>query len=207
MKPITVNEKIAAYGINSVSLDDAIALVLGCHKSEAATLLRIFRNESPLAITKERLKREQLTTESIPKTLALFYLIDKASVPSGLIIRNADDVIPALYYIAGEPQENFVLITLNGSGQIIKRRTITIGTLNQTLVHPREVFAPAIEDRAATIIIAHNHPSGSPTPSLEDIRFTKRIQEASNIIGIDLVDHIIITPKLEKYSFKENNQM
>ena len=67
------------------------------------------------------------------------------------------------------------------------------GTLNQSLIHPREIFAKAIEDRAASIILAHNHPSGNPEPSEEDKRVTKKLKEAGNLLGIDVLDHLIIT--------------
>lgn len=89
-------------------------------------------------------------------------------------------------------QEHFVTVFLNTKNQVIHRQTIFIGSLNASIVHPREVFREAVKRSAASIICAHNHPSGVPTPSPEDIEVTKRLQEAGYIIGIDLVDHIII---------------
>ncbi len=90
-------------------------------------------------------------------------------------------------------QEHFIVCYLDGSNHIIENRIITIGTLNQSLVHPRKVFAPAIEKRASSIIIAHNHPSSILEPSDEDIQVTKRLKDASKILGIELLDHIILT--------------
>lgn len=89
-------------------------------------------------------------------------------------------------------QEHFVVLFLNVKNQVIHRQTIFIGSLNASIVHPREIFREAVKRSAASIICAHNHPSGNPTPSPEDIEVTKRLQEAGYIIGIDLVDHLII---------------
>ena len=84
------------------------------------------------------------------------------------------------------------MLTLDGARRLIDKRTITVGTLMSSLVHPREVFAPAIEDRAASIIIGHNHPSGMLDVSEQDREVTRRIREAGNILGIRLDDHIIV---------------
>jgi len=83
-------------------------------------------------------------------------------------------------------------ITLDGASHIINKRVVFIGTLNQSIVHPREVFADAIADRAAGVIVAHNHPSGNLSPSSADIAITDRLQEVAKLIGIELIDHIII---------------
>lgn len=89
-------------------------------------------------------------------------------------------------------QEHFVVLFLNVKNQVIHKQTIFIGSLNASIVHPREIFREAVKRSAASIICAHNHPSGIPTPSPEDIEVTKRLQEAGFIIGIDLIDHVII---------------
>nr|WP_279382346.1 DNA repair protein RadC [Lysinibacillus sphaericus] len=89
-------------------------------------------------------------------------------------------------------QEHFVVLFLNIKNQIIHRQTIFIGSLNASIVHPREIFREAVKRSAASIICAHNHPSGVPTPSEEDIEVTKRIEEAGYIMGIELIDHVII---------------
>ncbi|MEA3499103.1 MAG: JAB domain-containing protein, partial [Campylobacterota bacterium] len=89
-------------------------------------------------------------------------------------------------------QEYFLTIYLDGANHICETRIITIGTLNQSLVHPREVFAPAVENRCASIIVAHNHPSGVLKPSREDLLVTKRLKESGKLLGIELLDHVII---------------
>ena len=89
-------------------------------------------------------------------------------------------------------QEHFVVLFLNTKNQVLHKKTIFIGSLNASIVHPREIFREAVKRSAASIICAHNHPSGVPTPSPEDIDVTTRLMEAGLIIGIDLIDHIII---------------
>lgn len=94
--------------------------------------------------------------------------------------------------LSGEKQENFFAVLLDNKHRPIKEILVTRGTLNQSLVHPREVFASAIEKRAAAIIILHNHPSGETTPSKQDLDITKRLCEVGQIVGITVLDHIIV---------------
>lgn len=106
--------------------------------------------------------------------------------------------------IIGLKKEVFIVIILNTKGEVISKKVISVGTLNSSLVHPREVLRPAIKHSGNTIIIAHNHPSQDTAPSNEDLLITKRLSEAATLIGITLVDHIIATDS--KYlSFKEEN--
>lgn len=89
-------------------------------------------------------------------------------------------------------QEHFVALFLNTKNQIIHRQTIFIGSLNASIVHPGEVFREAVKRSAASIIVAHNHPSGDPSPSQEDIHVTRRLSESGKMIGIELLDHLVI---------------
>lgn len=89
-------------------------------------------------------------------------------------------------------QEHFICLFLNTKNQVLHRQTIFIGSLNASIVHPREVFKEAVKRSAASIICAHNHPSGDPTPSQEDIQVTQRLKECGKMIGIELLDHIVI---------------
>jgi DNA repair protein RadC len=103
---------------------------------------------------------------------------------------------------SAKQQEHFLSITLDGASHIINVRTVFIGTPNQSLVHPREVFADAIADRAAGIIIAHNHPSGTLSPSRADMQITDRLKEVAKLVGIELLDHVILA-KEGYYSFSD----
>lgn len=109
------------------------------------------------------------------------------------IIDSPEKAVEQLTDIRDKKQEYFVCLTLDGANRLIAKRIITIGTLTASLVHPREVFAEAITDRAASVIVAHNHPSGNLEPSLADNGVTERLREASELLGIRLVDHIIVT--------------
>ncbi|HNT26943.1 MAG TPA: JAB domain-containing protein [bacterium] len=119
-------------------------------------------------------------------------------------VKNSEDAVKtAATVITNWQQENFVVIYLDAAGHPIDTRVIFIGTLNQSLVHPRETFAPAIELRAASVILAHNHPAGTPDPSAEDLAVTKRLIESGKILGIEVLDHVIITVD-SHYSFRQS---
>lgn len=91
-----------------------------------------------------------------------------------------------------EQKEKFIVVCLNSSNKIIKYEIISVGNLNSSIVHPREVFRTAIENNSASVLLIHNHPSGNPEPSAEDITITKKLKESGTIIGIPVVDHIIV---------------
>lgn len=107
--------------------------------------------------------------------------------------QNARRIEESSFDLEDNLQEYFVCLTLDGANRLIAKRIITIGTLTASLVHPREVFADAIADRAASIIVAHNHPSGTLTASSADSEVTQRLEEAGVVLGIKLVDHLIIS--------------
>lgn len=89
-------------------------------------------------------------------------------------------------------QEELHVLTLNGNHRVIRSHQVTVGLLNSTQVHPREVFRPAILDAAASIILVHNHPSGNPKPSAEDVKVTKEIESVGKLVGIKLLDHVVV---------------
>ncbi len=126
--------------------------------------------------------------------------------PEGFTIKYPHDIMPLLWHYGDRKQEHFISVTLNAAGEVIATRVVTIGLVSQTQIHPREIFADAITDRASSVIIAHNHPSGNLSPSTEDIQITKNLQEAGKILGIKILDHIIFGQK-EFYSFLENEKL
>ena len=117
-------------------------------------------------------------------------------------INSAKDAVAQLQELRTAKKEHFAVLYLNARNQLVCKETISIGTLNASLVHPREVFEPAARIFAAQIILAHNHPSGDSTPSEDDLDLTKRMVEAGKILGIEVVDHVIIS-NLNSFSFKE----
>ena len=118
------------------------------------------------------------------------------------IIRSTKDVIAQSVYMRDKTREHLMAIYLNARNEMVYKKPMFIGTLNANLVHPREIFNEALKQNAASVILVHNHPSGDPEPSQDDLEITKRIQEAGKIMGIDVLDHVIIT-KNKVFSFKE----
>ncbi len=118
----------------------------------------------------------------------------------------AKDVFPLIAHFADRKQEQFICVSLNGAHEVIGIRVVSVGTVNRTLVHPREVFADPLEDRAAAVIVCHNHPSGQLEPSEEDRNITKRLVEVGEILGIPVLDHLILSPHGGYYSFVESGQ-
>jgi len=118
------------------------------------------------------------------------------------LVRGPETVFDLCRDIRAANREHFVGFYLNSRNQVLRREVISIGSLNASIVHPREVFQPAIAVSAASLILAHNHPSGDPTPSEEDLAITRRLVEAGRIIGIDVLDHVVVA-KDAYASFKE----
>ena len=126
--------------------------------------------------------------------------------PEGFKISFPADVLPLIQHYADRKLEHFLCVSLNGSNEVINVRVISVGLINKTPVHPREVFAEAITDRASAIIIAHNHPSGTVEPGKEDLEITRQLKSAGKILGIRLLDHIIFN-RNGYYSFLEKSEL
>ncbi len=109
------------------------------------------------------------------------------------VVRDAEDALPYLAGIRNERQEHFVCLSLNGANEVLATRVVTVGLLDSNQVHPREVFADPITDRAASILCAHNHPSGTLEASPEDLAITRRLVKAGEVLGIRVLDHLIVT--------------
>ncbi len=104
-------------------------------------------------------------------------------------------------------QEHFVVLMLDTKNRVVGSKTISVGTLNSTLVHPRECFKPALVRSAAAVILCHNHPSGDPTPSAEDVALTQRLREAGRLLGIEALDHVILGEAGRYVSLRERGQL
>jgi DNA repair protein RadC len=135
--------------------------------------------------------------------LSAFELARRHLLKDTVKITVAQDVLPLVDDIAGKQQEYFVCISLNGANEVIAKRGVTIGLLDQSPVHPREVFADVITDRAAAVIFVHNHPSGDLQPSQSDRNTHEQLTEAAKILGLRVLDHVIVTKK-GYFSFQEN---
>jgi DNA repair protein RadC len=109
-----------------------------------------------------------------------------------IVIRRPEDAAALTRELACAKKEHFCTLYLDTRNRVIRKETISIGTLNASLVHPREVFQPAVESSAASVVLVHNHPSGDPEPSREDLLLTKRLVSAGEIMGIEVLDHVIV---------------
>lgn len=120
-------------------------------------------------------------------------------------VSSPSDAYKAFARYAKARTEKFVVATLNGAHEIVRLHIVSIGLVNRTVVHPREVFFPAIKDNAVAILVCHNHPSSHLDPSPEDIEITRRLRESGDILGIPLLDHLVVGPKAGSfYSFTEH---
>lgn len=130
----------------------------------------------------------------------------RALYPDFRKITSSSDIYPLVAHYADRRQEYFLCLSLNGAHEVRSIRIVSIGLVNRTVVHPREVFAGPLEDRAAAVICAHNHPSGNLNPSGEDREVTTRLKKAGEILGIPLLDHIVFG-RTGYYSFLDSGQL
>ena len=121
-------------------------------------------------------------------------------------IKSSADIVPFVKNYAVCRKEHFLLVTLNGGHEIIQIHVVSVGTLNRTLIHPREIFSTAMKENAAAIIVCHNHPSGNCQPSEEDILVTHNLEQVGEIMGIELLDHIIVC-RDSHFSFMDNKML
>ncbi len=126
--------------------------------------------------------------------------------PEGIRISFPPDVLPLIKHYEDRKQEHFLCVSLNGAQEVITSRVVSVGLADRTQVHPREVFADPITDRASAVIVAHNHPSGSLEPGKEDMDITRRLKTAGETLGIRLLDHIIFNHR-GYYSFLEHGDL
>lgn len=193
-------EKLKAKGAGALSDFELLQALIGSGNKQAdvsqiAKELNKLLQKNGANITYDQL--EQVTGLGAAKITELLAAIELSkrylTENEQPILDSPEKVVEQLKDIRYKKQEYFVCMTLDGANRMIAKRTITIGTLTASLVHPREVFADAITDRAASIIVAHNHPSGSLIPSKADLEVTHRLHKASKLLGINLLDHIILT--------------
>ena len=201
-KDLRPREKLAARGAASLSDYELLMAIIGSGNKQA-DVTKIARDLQKLLQDKGReltfddlLSIGSLGPAKSTQIMAGFELwrrrFESSEQP---VIDSPDKAADQLSDIRDKKQEYFVCLTLDGANRLISKRIITIGTLTSSLVHPREVFAEAISDRAASIIVAHNHPSGNLQSSDADRQVTERLKEAGTLLGINLVDHIIVTSK------------
>jgi len=137
--------------------------------------------------------------------MSIYQIVSDRKEPT-YAVRSPGDAFKALERYKNKRNEHFFVITLNGAHEVIAVRIVSIGLLNRTVVHPREVFIHAIRDNSAAVICVHNHPSGALTPSPEDLEITRRLRDAGELLGIAMLDHLIIS-KYGYYSMVESGHL
>ena len=173
-------EKLAAKGPEALSDSELLAILLGSgvkgkdvFQVARSVLRKLDKDKGKIGI-KALVSIEGVGFAKACQIVASFELARRILLKESIVIQKAEDVLPLISYIADKKQEYFLCISLNGANEVIGNRVVTVGLLNANQVHPREVFVDAIADRAASIIIAHNHPSGVLKASRDDIDTTKR---------------------------------
>jgi len=203
-------EKLIRYGPGRLSSAELLAIILGSGtKSEnvvelAGRIFKRFGSEKLPTVTFEDLKNcLGLGPAKSCEIVACFELGKRLLKDKrAQIYLTPKDIWEELKDVRDHKKEHFIIFYLDSRNQEIKREVISIGSLNTSVVHPREVFEPAVRNYAAHIIVAHNHPSGEPDPSKDDLALTERLLEAGKILGIEVLDHIIVS-RNGFLSFKE----
>ena len=207
------SEKLLAKGAEALSNSELIAAILACgsrnghfkHLSKSIeNLLEAKKNEVPAFELISSLHGMGISRACLLS--AVFELGKRIYAENEKpFIRTPADLLPYFKEYAEKQQEHFLTVTLDGSKRLIDIHLTFIGTLNYSVFHPREVFASAFADRAASIIVAHNHPSGDTTPSDYDVLITKKLRDIGCFVGIEIEDHIIFTKRNGFYSFGNSN--
>jgi DNA repair protein RadC len=190
--PFTAREKLERYGVEGLSDTELLTLMLPSdHPSIAAEILDIIDTIAPETLYDSLRSIREIGSNRAASLSAAFELVRRRLQAHSSKVRGPEDVVRLLSYLNHKEQEHFISISLNGAHEVKQVRVLTVGLINVCQIHPREVFSHAIHDRAVSLIVAHNHPSGDTTPSKEDIRLTERLGDAADLIGIPLLDHII----------------
>ena len=205
-------EKLMQYGPGKLSNSELLAILLRSGKKgenviELANkiLKRFSKNELPNLTFNDLKDYSGLGPAKACEIIACFELGKRLHKDKKAeIYLKPKEIWEELKDLRDHKKEHFVIFYLDSRNQEIKREIISVGSLNANLVHPREVFEPAVRHLAAQVILAHNHPSGDPEPSEDDLEITKQLTESGKILGIEVIDHIIIT-KTGFISFKEKN--
>ena len=193
-------EKLQKSGPSSLTDLELLCLLIGSGNKQvsardiAKRLLALLRTKGASISYDELTSIKGMGAAKTSEIVALFELGKRYLIPPDTpIISSTEDAVQQLGSIRNKRQEHFAVLTLDGANRLINNTIVFHGTLNQSLIHPREIFAKAIEDRAASIIVAHNHPSGNAEPSEKDINITNNLKEIGNLLGIQVLEHIIVT--------------
>ncbi|MBI2264454.1 MAG: DNA repair protein RadC [Armatimonadetes bacterium] len=203
-------ERLEKTGPDALKDEELLALVLGSGikgrnvlEVAGAIIQKISLRKLPTLTREDWLKQPGIGPARASLLMAAFALARRCLLPSEEpSVSSPEEAYHQVKELAPLKKEHFLALYLNAKNRLIHKEIVAIGSLYSNFVHPREVFSPALGIGTAAVVVAHNHPSGDPTPSPEDLALTKRLTEAGEILGIDLVDHLIVTAK-GFLSFKE----
>ena len=205
-------EKLLRKGAAALSDQELLAVLLGKGTpgmdvmTLAAKLARLI-DEKGLNVQAEDLSRfAGVGDAKATLILAAIEFARRRIKPEGAKIVTPADLLPHVRHYADRKQEHFLCASLNGANEILNIRVVSIGLIDRSPVHPREVFADALSDRACAVIVAHNHPSGGVEPSHSDIDITAQLKAAGEVLGIEVLDHIIFN-RTGYFSFLENGKL
>jgi DNA repair protein RadC len=210
--PDRPREKLLIKGAASLSDFELLEVLIGSGTASADVGYIAKKIQKLLQKGADSINIENLTAikgvsvATAGKVMAAMELARRHLLRDATPLLSAEDVLARLGDLRTKQQEHFVCLTLDGGQRLIAQRTVTVGTLDSVLAHPREVFADAIVDRAASVIVAHNHPSGDPNPSPKDVALTQQLAAAGQLLGITLRDHIIIT-KTAHFSYRQHHML
>jgi len=205
-------EKLLARGVASLSDSELLAILLntGIHgknvKELSGDLLAFLDKNKEIPSVREISLLQGLGQSKACAVAAMLEFGRRRYGSFSACIKNPSDIFTLVRHFADRKQERFISLSLNGAHEVLAVRIVTIGLVNKTIVHPREVFADIIQDRAAAFCVAHNHPSGQLHSSPEDEEITSRLLSASRILGLHFVDHIIFSEN-NWWSFKEHGRL
>jgi len=202
-------EKLLRKGAEALSDLELLAILLGSGiqghdvMTVADRLLKVVDQASARPTLEQLLAVDGIGPAKATLIAAALEFARRRIRPEGYKIAFPPDVLPLIRHLADRKQEHFICVSLNGANEVIAVRTVSVGLVNRTQVHPREVFADPITDRASAVVVAHNHPAGGLAPSADDMAVTQTLKAAGETLGIPLLDHIIFSAK-GYYSFLEN---
>lgn len=211
LKP-AVRETALEHGISFMFDEELVMLILGSGNSQmpvdimADKIVGVLNDSDPDDIVENLLRLKGVGKGKALAVAAALELGKRRNSHLFAPIKSPSDVVPFVRNYAVSKKEHFLLVTLNGGHEIIQIHVITVGTLTRALVHPREVFSTAMRENAAAIIVCHNHPSGNCDPSEEDVAVTHNLERVGEIMGIEVLDHIIVCYD-SYFSFLDNKMM
>jgi DNA repair protein RadC len=205
-------ERLLNLGCEALSGRELLSIILNTGikgknvSALSAELLEVLHRENNIPSIENLCKITGMGKRKACAVIAMLEFGRRRWASRGVIINNGSDIYNAIKHYADSRQEKLISMSLNGAHEVLETRVVTVGLVNRSLIHPREVFADILKDRASAVCIAHNHPSGTCLPSAEDDDATLTLEKAADLLGINFLDHIIFT-KDNFYSYNQHGRL